>query len=204
MRSRAYEIVHAITGRVRIVISPQLAGVFASHLPQLETCSGVKRVTWNVITRSVVVEYFPEKIELSRVLLVLDQIFAAMGYQVGGQDCRNDLFWSLLAGGVITLAFVLRRANSNSGVASVLETAAFGITGYSVMTHCGGQHSPSRKLHLDSIAGLISVLNCGSNKAFAGLFMTWLFNFMEIVGWLPLNNRQVQGVPSLRCGLTNN
>ncbi|WP_378951742.1 hypothetical protein [Pelosinus sp. sgz500959] len=202
MTSRAYEIVHVIPGRVRIVVAPHLAGVFATHLTRLEACTDIRRVTWNGITRSLLIEYSVDKMELSSILAVLDQIFAAMGYTVGGRDCRNDLFWSLLAGGTIALAFILRRVAPNNGVVTLLETAAFGITGYSVMTHCGGQNSPSRNLHLDSIAGLVSVLNRGSNKAFAGLFMTWLFNFMEIVGVLPLHNKQAQGVPSLRCGLT--
>ncbi|MDF2633536.1 MAG: hypothetical protein K0R78_410 [Pelosinus sp.] len=204
MRSKAYEIVHVIPGRVRIVIAPQLSTVFASHLSQLKTCDGINKVAWNPITRSVVVEYTISSMELVGILRVFDNIFAVMGYKVGGQDCRNDLFWSLLAGGAIALSFILRRFSTpNNGVASVLETAAFGITAYSVVTHCGGQNSPSKALHLDSIAGLVSMLNLGSNKAFAGLFMTWLFNFMEIVGWGPLNNRQVNGAPLLRCGLAN-
>ena len=204
MRSRAYEIVHAIPGRVRIVIAPQLSGIFASHLSQLETGNGINKVSWNPVTRSVLVEYTVAVLDLPGVLLVLDHIFAEMGYKVGGQNCRNDLFWSLLAGGAIALAFVLRRVSTpNNGVASVLETAAFGITAYSVVTHCGGQNSPSKAFHLDSIAGLVSVLNLGSNKAFAGFFMTWLFNFMEIVGWVPLKNRQGNGNSLLRCGLAN-
>lgn len=204
MRSRAYEIVHVIPGRVRIVIASQLSAIFASHLSQIETCSGINKVTWNPVTRSVVVEYAVATMELSGVLLVFDHIFADMGYKVGGQDCRNDLFWSLLAGGAIALAFILRRVSTpNNGVASVLETAAFGITAYSVVTHCGGQNSPSKAFHLDSIAGLVSVLNLGSNKAFAGLFMTWLFNFMEIVGWVPLKNRRGNDTSHLRCGLAN-
>ncbi len=203
MRSRAYEIVHVLPGRVRIVIASSLSVLFSSHLPQLEEISGINKVTWNPVTRSVVVEYAVVTMELSGVLLVFDQIFAEMGYKVGGQNCSNDLFWSLLAGGAIVLAFALRRVTPNSGAASVLETAAFGITAYSVVTHCGGQNSSSKALHLDSIAGLVSVLNLGSNRAFAGLFMTWLFNFMEIVGWVPLKNRQGNGRASLGCGLTS-
>lgn len=204
MRSRAYEIVHVIPGRVRIVIAPQLATLFASHLSQFKACNGIHKVTWNSITRSVVVEYAVASIELPGILLVFDNIFAVMGYKVGGQDCRNDLFWSLLAGGAIALSFIVRRFSTpNNGIASVLETAAFGITAYSVVTHCGGRNSHSKALHLDSIAGLVSMLNFGSNKAFAGLFMTWLFNFMEIIGWGPLNSRQVNGDPLLRCGLAN-
>lgn len=202
MRSKAYEIVHVIPGRVRIVIAPQLATLFASHLSQLQTCNGIINVTWNPITRSVLVEYTASSVDLSGVLLVFDNIFAVMGYKVGGQDCRNDLFWSLMAGGAIALSFILRRISApNNGVATVLETAAFGMTAYSVVTHCGGQNSPSKALHLDSISGLVSMLNLGSNRAFAGLCMTWLFNFMEIIGWGPLNNRQVNGDPLLRCGL---
>lgn len=203
MRSRAYEIVHVISGRVRIVVAPHLATLFATHLVALGASSFIKKVTWNGVTRSVVIEYIPDNTELAEVLLALDQIFSTMGDQVGGQDCQHDLFWSLLAGGAIALAFVLRRVAPRSGVASVVETAAFGITGYSVMTHCSGQNSPSRKLHLDSIAGLVSVLNCSSNKAFAGLFMTWLFNFMEIIGLIPLITRQAPGVISRRCGVAN-
>jgi len=204
MRSRAYEIVHVIPGRVRIVIAPQLAALFASHLSQLDNCSGINKVTWNPITRSVLVEYTVVSMELSGILLVFDNIFAVMGYKVGGQDCRNDLFWSLLAGGAIALSFILRRFSTpNNGIASMLETAAFGITAYSVVTHCGGRNSHSKAFHLDSIAGLVSMVNHGSNKAFAGLFMTWLFNFIEIVGWGPLNNRQGNGDILLRCGLAN-
>ena len=203
MRGRAYEIVHVIPGRVRIVVASPLATVFGTYLPQLATSSFIKSVVWNEITRSVVIEYIPERGELSGVLLVVDQIFKAMGYQVGGKDCRHDLFWSVLAGGTIAVAFVLRRLAPSSGVASIAEAAAFAITGYSVMTHCSGQHSPSRKLHLDSIAGLVSVLNRGSNKVFPGLFMTWLFNFMEIIGVIPLANSQGQEGVFRRCGLAN-
>lgn len=203
MRSRAYEIVHMISGRVRIVVAPHLATVFATHLVQLETCNFIKKVTWNGITRSLVIEYNATNQEVAQVLLVVDQIFATMGYRVGGQNCQQDLLWSLLAGGAIVLAFVARRAAPSSGIASTLEAAAFGITGYSVMTHCSGQNNPSRKLHLDSIAGLISVLNSGSHKAFAGLFMTWLFNFMEIVGFIPLANGQGGRVIAPRCGVAN-
>lgn len=201
MRSRAYEVVHMISGRVRIVVAPHLATAFATHLAQLETCSFIKKVAWNGITRSLVIEYNADTREVTQVLLVVDQIFATMGYRVGGQNCQQDLLWSLLAGGAIGLAFVARRVAPSSGIASILEIAAFGITGYSVMTHCSGQNNPSRKLHLDSIAGLISVLNTGSNKAFAGLFMTWLFNFMEIVGLIPLANRQGTGGLARRCGV---
>jgi len=203
MKNRAYEIVHVLPGRVRIVVEAHLVALFSNHLLQLETSRGIDKVTWNAITGSVLIEYTAATTDLSSILLVFDQIFAAMGYRVGGQDCRNDLFWSLLAGGAIAVAFILRQVSPSSGLTSVLETAAFGITGYSVMTHCSGQNSPSRKHHLDSIAALVSVLNCGSNKAFAGLFMTWLFNFMEVIGWLPLKNRQGQGVVSLRCGLAH-
>ncbi|SFL50388.1 hypothetical protein [Pelosinus propionicus] len=203
MRSRAYEVVHVLPGRVRIVIASSLSAGFASHLSRLEASRAIHKVIWNPITRSVVVEYAAANLELSEVVLVFDQIFAEMGYKVGGQNCSNDLFWSLLAGGAIALAFALRRVTPNSGAASMLETAAFGITAYSVVTHCGGQNSSSKALHLDSIAGLVSVLNLGSNRAFAGLFMTWLFNFMEIIGWTPLKNRQGSGTSSFRCGLTN-
>ncbi len=203
MRSRAYEIVHVIPGRVRIVVASHLGTMFVAHLAKLETHSDVTKVSWNEITGSVVIEYMDARMQLASILLILDGIFENMGYKVGGQDCKNDLFWSLMAGGTIAVAFIVKQLTPNSGLATVLETAAFGLTGYSVMNHCGGQNSPSRNLHLDSIAGLVSVLSRGSNRAFAGLFMTWLFNFMEITGILPLNNSNIQGKPLLRCGLTN-
>jgi hypothetical protein len=165
---------------------------------RLAIFSGITSVGGNPITRSVVIEYENVKKQESEILLNLNGIIYDRGYRTGGQNCQNQLFWSLTAGGALLLSFISRKIGVNQGLVSLLEMTGFGITAYSVATHCDGQQNnvPSKAMHLDTITGLVSMLSIGSDKdrVFGGLFLTWLFNFLEIIGWLPITRRQC-GVP---------
>jgi hypothetical protein len=168
--------------------------IWEEIVKRLAILSGITSVVGNPITRSVVIEYEIFKKQEADILLNLNGIIYDMGYRAGGQNCQNQLFWSLTAGGALLLSFISRKIGVNQGLVSLLEMTGFGITAYSVATHCDGQQNnvPSKAMHLDTITGLVSMLSIGSDKdrVFGGLFVTWLFNFLEIIGWLPITRWQ--------------
>lgn len=184
-----YEVRFSGTGRLRLGLDAAATPV-VPHLRRLISLSpGVQAVQWNEITRSLLILYDPACLSFLQARGLADEILGGCGIHPVGVR-KNELLWSVTAGAALVLSFVVRHAAPAwTALNQALEIAGFGMTAYSVMTHRGRLMGGPKSLHLDSILAMLSVFNLGSNRAFAGLFVTWLVNFLEIVGWNPVASR---------------
>ncbi|MEW6697588.1 MAG: hypothetical protein ACOY35_04895 [Bacillota bacterium] len=177
---KPYQVAHALPGRLRLL--------FNNGLRQLGTADailvkkpGILSVRYNPVIHSLLV-YYDEK-QLSRQE-VLSFIEGHLGLKPGLQS-RDNLFWPLLAGGALLLSYVYKRSSQGTNVSSsFLDYLAAGITAYSVLTHRDSTQCGDKSMHLDTLAGLVSLFSLKSDGRSMGLFITWLLNFIEVMfGW---------------------
>lgn len=185
----SYEVRYTGTGRLRLGVDKAAISAMGHVTKVLVAVKGVTEVKWNEISRSLLILYDQQRISSLQMAGLADEVLGGCGIHPAGSRTR-ELRWSLAAGTAIALSFIVGQAAPSMKVlAQALEMAGFGMTAYSVMTHRGRLLGGPKSMHLDSILAMLSVFNFGSGKALASLFLTWLVNFLEIVGWHPVSNR---------------
>lgn len=189
MNGKGYEIIHSLPGRIRLAVKKNLdLNMIRTGLEKLQ---GVSEVRINPVIRTVLVYYNTGLISQEKVLSSIPEQPALLKHSLwpGASVYRKDLYWSLLAGASLLAVYSLRRnsetmANPARNSYNILEYLAAGITGYAVLSHRDVVKCGNKSLHLDTLAGLFSILSLKGDRALLGIFVTWLLNFIEIVfGW---------------------
>ncbi|MEG6513688.1 hypothetical protein V6C32_17485 [Desulforamulus ruminis] len=194
MSGKGYEIRHTLPGRLRLEIKGTCG--LNSIGAKLERLPGVALVRINPVIKTLLICYDPQQIDQRTILRNIPALPPVLnhGFKSGMDVNKKDLFWSLLAGASLLVAHASRRTVTQAGAAGngvhYLEYLAAGITGYAVLTHRDVVNCGNRSLHLDTLAGLFSILSLESDRALMGMFVTWLLNFIEIVfGWPQYNTK---------------
>lgn len=184
----SYEVRYAGIGRLRLGLE-RTAFPAVPHIKKvLAAIQGINEVIWNELSGSLLILYEPNYLSSFQIQGLSEEVLGACGIHPVGSR-KRELTWSLAAGTAIALSFIIKQAVPDlTFLAQGLEMIGFGMTAYSVITHRGRLLGGPKSLHLDSILAMLSIFNLGSTKALAGLFLTWLVNFLEIVGWQPILN----------------
>lgn len=189
MSGKGYEIMHSLPGRLRLLINRNLD--LNSIGARLEQLTGVTQVRINPVIRTLLICYDPQQNDLTTILTNISAQPGVLNNSpwINAGINRKDMFWSMLAGTSLLAAYSFRKKKASEGDISksggnYLEYLAAGITGYTVLTHRDVVSCGNKSLHLDTLAGLFSILSLEGNRALVGMFVTWLLNFIEIVfGW---------------------
>lgn len=189
LHNASYEIRYEGNGRLRLGIHKASHAV-VSHVEKLfGMIPGIEDVSWNELSGSLLILYDAYSFSSPQMRGIADEVLGTCGIHPAGSRNR-ELLWSLAAGVTIVISLLLRKAVPEpSFLVQGLEMVGFGMTAYSVITHRGRMLGGPKSLHLDSILAMLSIFNLGSAKALVGLFLTWLVNFLEIVGWKPIYSR---------------
>lgn len=189
MSGKSYEVIHSLPGRIRLAVKRNLdLDMIGAGLEKLQ---GVSEVRINPVIRTVLIFYDPKLVNQEKMLSSIPAQPAVLNNTIwpGANIYRKDLFWSLLAGASLLAVYSSRRNNENASDVvknsnNLLEYLAAGITGYAVLSHRDVVNCGNKSLHLDTLAGLFSILSLKGDRALLGMFITWFLNFIEIVfGW---------------------
>lgn len=179
---KKYEVVHSIPGRIRLIIQDK-NNAKGNIEAEFKKVPGIITVRYNPVIQSLLINYDHLLTNEPTIIQNLDKHLSP------GISIRdNNLFWSLLAGGTILISYLYRKSSQkNDSSGSFLDYLAAGITAYSVLSHRdkdNGNNCGDKSLHLDDMAGLVSLFSLKTDGRSMGLFITWLLNFIEIMfGW---------------------
>lgn len=182
MKRFVYRVVHSIPGRMRVELIGE-QGEFGASCEWLRAQPSISAVTWNAITKTAVIEYKQHVWKESEIRFVLDTLLNKAAHGFSNTTSKANLWFSLLAGGALIAGNALRRKSQTSSteLGGRFELLAAALTAYSVLTHRNTCEGNARTLHPDSLAGLLSLCNVGSDRALPGLVITWILNFLEIL-----------------------
>jgi hypothetical protein len=187
MMANDYALVHSLPGRIRFMARHRQAPSVRNLGPGLAELPGVEQVRINPVINSLLIHYDPKQTDQAAILTYMADGTAgnAGGFRNKSVHGADDMFWSVLAGGMLLLSYFGRiHCPPNDYRKKYLDYLAAVAIGYSVMNHTGFRQYGNRTQHLDTLAGLISMFAIKGENAFLGMFVTWLFNFIEIMfGW---------------------
>lgn len=105
-----YEVIHSLSGRVRLMakrkqaLSVRILGTELTKLP------GVEQVRINPVINSLLISYDPKQTNQAAILTCIanESAVAARGFRNTGVHSNDDMFWSILAGGVLLLSVLCK------------------------------------------------------------------------------------------------